>query len=224
VQPRRPRPRLHDVRIPMSGPRALLFAATAVLAVVTVLLVVVPLTRGPAAASGAPATPAAAASAPEPARTTEATQPAADAHSAASQPTQAQLDAARCTGGPGGKWVRVSITLQRAWLCDGTALTLATPVTTGADTPDRRTLPGTWQVQGKETHRWLGGPGYSVQVDFWMPYDGDFGFHDAGWQTMPFGSPGWRTEGSHGCVHLPHAAMAELYDWAPVGTTVTIEA
>ena len=24
-------------------------------------------------------------------------------------------------------------------------------------------------------------------VEYWVPFNGDFGFHDASWQTMPFG-------------------------------------
>jgi lipoprotein-anchoring transpeptidase ErfK/SrfK len=41
---------------------------------------------------------------------------------------------------------------------------------------------------------------------------------------MAYGSPGYTDNGSHGCVHLPAAAMAWLYAWAPVGTTVSIDA
>ena len=36
------------------------------------------------------------------------------------------------------------------------------------------------------------------------------------------GSSLYKSEGSHGCVHFPAAAMTRLYQWAPVGTTVTI--
>jgi lipoprotein-anchoring transpeptidase ErfK/SrfK len=55
-----------------------------------------------------------------------------------------------------------------------------------------------------------------------MPFDGPYGFHDAPWQTFPFGSPDYATQGSHGCVHLPENEAAWVYNWAPVGTTVTI--
>ena len=55
-----------------------------------------------------------------------------------------------------------------------------------------------------------------------MPFNGDFGFHDAPWQTMPYGAAGYTDNGSHGCVHLPAEAMAWLFNWAAVGATVTI--
>jgi lipoprotein-anchoring transpeptidase ErfK/SrfK len=31
------------------------------------------------------------------------------------------------------------------------------------------------------------------------------------------------TRGSHGCVNVPKAAMATLYGWATVGTTLIVE-
>ena len=40
---------------------------------------------------------------------------------------------------------------------------------------------------------------------------------------MPYGSPKYRTKGSHGCVHMPLPAMRFLYTWAEVGTTVRIK-
>ena len=55
-----------------------------------------------------------------------------------------------------------------------------------------------------------------------MPFDGGIGFHDSSWQTFPYGSPLYTTQGSHGCVHVPVAVIATLFDWAPISTPVTI--
>jgi len=60
-------------------------------------------------------------------------------------------------------------------------------------------------------------------VHYWVPFNGSIGFHDATWQTIPFGSPLYQTSGSHGCVHLPTATMAWLYSWLKVGANVTVE-
>jgi lipoprotein-anchoring transpeptidase ErfK/SrfK len=58
-----------------------------------------------------------------------------------------------------------------------------------------------------------------------VPFNGDFGFHDATWQTMAFGSSEYTTKGSHGCVHMPMPAIKWLYKWAKVNVTVvTVEA
>ena len=55
-----------------------------------------------------------------------------------------------------------------------------------------------------------------------MPYDYDYGFHDSSWQHFAYGSERYRTEGSHGCVHVPPRAMPFVYAWAQTGTLVTI--
>jgi lipoprotein-anchoring transpeptidase ErfK/SrfK len=55
-----------------------------------------------------------------------------------------------------------------------------------------------------------------------MPFTGGIGFHDSPWQTFPLGSPLYITQGSHGCIHLPLDTITVLFDWAPVGTLVSI--
>ncbi len=71
--------------------------------------------------------------------------------------------------------------------------------------------------------RWLTPlDGGSYHVAYWVPYDGPYGFHDSSWQKFAYGSPKYRTDGSHGCVHLPMSAMKWFYKWADVGTAVTI--
>jgi lipoprotein-anchoring transpeptidase ErfK/SrfK len=132
-------------------------------------------------------------------------------------------DSTPCLSNATAKLVVVSIGEQRAWMCDHARQVYSTLVTTGAADAGDGTPIGSWQVQARQTDRYLTGPGYRDFVHYWVPFDGDFGFHDASWQTMPFGAPGYRANGSHGCVHLPMPAMAWLYRWAQVGTTVTVE-
>ncbi|WP_277830803.1 L,D-transpeptidase [Speluncibacter jeojiensis] len=131
-------------------------------------------------------------------------------------------DAAACLANQSPQLVLVSISRQRAWMCAGTRTVHATAVTTGDVLSGDGTPTGTWAIEAKQPDRWLSGPGYSDFVHYWMPFHDDFGFHDADWQTMPFGDVGYRSEGSHGCVHLPEAAMSWLYNWAEVGAGVTI--
>ncbi len=120
--------------------------------------------------------------------------------------------------------VLVSISKQRLWACQGAKQVNSTPVTTGATVDSDQTPLGSWRVQARQRDRYLVGPGYRDYVQYWVPFNGDFGFHDASWQTMPFGSSDYSAHGSHGCVHLPTAAMAWLYRWAKVGATVvTVE-
>ena len=129
-----------------------------------------------------------------------------------------------CAGNTAAQLVVVSIGKQHAWMCAASAQVYTTAVTTGASALGLATPVGTWQVQDKQTNRYLVGPGYRDFVSYWVPFDGDFGFHDARWQTMAYGSPDYRSQGSHGCVHLAAAAMAWLFGWARVGATVTVQA
>ena len=132
-------------------------------------------------------------------------------------------DSTQCLGNTAPKLVLVSIREQHAWMCERNEQVNSTAATTGATSHHNGTPSGSWLVQAKQTNRYLTGPGYREFVHFWLPFNGDFGFHDAPWQTMPFGSPDYPTLGSHGCVHLPAPAMAWLYHWAQVGTTVTVQ-
>ena len=130
-----------------------------------------------------------------------------------------------CINIPSGtKEIIVSISQQHLWVCTGTTQVYDTAVTTGAyKVAGDETPTGTWKIYAKQTNRYLSGPGYRYFVQYWIPFFGNYGFHDANWQTFPFGSPLYGTEGSHGCVHLPLTAVKWLFDWSSVGTTVMIE-
>jgi L,D-transpeptidase catalytic domain len=120
--------------------------------------------------------------------------------------------------------VEVSVARQHMWLCARTTVAYQAPVTTGIPTEDYHTPTGRYVIQAKQTHQTLtllSGDRYVVA--YWIPFDAPlFGFHDAAWQTFPYGSARYATDGSHGCVHLPLAAIAWLYRWVRVGTPVLI--
>ena len=119
----------------------------------------------------------------------------------------------------------VSIDKQHLWACDGHRQVLQTPVTTGATAHHDATPLGSWRVQGRQRDRYLVGPGYRDYVHYWVPFNGDFGLHDAPWEKTGYGSQDYPTKGSHGCVHVPRLDMKWLYRWTNVGATVvTIEA
>jgi len=138
-----------------------------------------------------------------------------------------------CEGNPvGGKLLLISISLQHLWACRGTKIVNQGSVTTGTTVitngVDDNTPVGTWRIHAKETDITLTGCDangcWNDPVHYWMPFDGEVGLHDASWQTFPFGASNYHTDGSHGCIQLPTALAAWIYNWAPVGTTVTIGA
>lgn len=134
-----------------------------------------------------------------------------------------------CAGNTTGKLLTVSISKQHLWACDNTKIVYQSAVTTGASAlknVDDATSVGTWHIFGKYMNTTLKGCDangcWNDPVAYWMPFDGSVGFHDASWQTFPFGSAEYATGGSHGCVHLPAETAQWIYGWAAIGTTVTI--
>lgn len=119
----------------------------------------------------------------------------------------------------------VSIRQQHAWACAHHATVLSTAVTTGAvDRSGDATPRGTFAVQGLNRNTVLNTSAAGhYRVKYWIPFHlGVWGFHDASWQRIPFGSRRYVTRGSHGCVHMPVAAIRWLFHWVHYGTPVQV--
>ncbi|HEX6488843.1 MAG TPA: L,D-transpeptidase [Candidatus Dormibacteraeota bacterium] len=127
----------------------------------------------------------------------------------------------------------VSLTQQRLWAynADGT-LFLTTPVTTGM--PGLRTDQGTFKIFAKFSPFEFISP-WPPSSPYWYPdawvtwaeefvNDGTF-LHDAPWEPDWAYGPGSENGpyASHGCVHVPNAAMSQLWTWAKTGDTVTVQ-
>ena len=67
----------------------------------------------------------------------------------------------------------------------------------------------------------LKGDNYRTPVNYWMPFYGNYGIHDAYWRAQ-FGGEVYLTNGSHGCVNTPPAAMAQVYANMESGTPVVL--
>ena len=52
---------------------------------------------------------------------------------------------------------------------------------------------------------------YESHVDYWMPFNGGIGFHDASWRSK-FGGTIYQYSGSHGCINLPVDKAKLLYE------------
>ena len=131
-----------------------------------------------------------------------------------------------CATNSAAQLVKVSVRQQHLWMCAGHRLVRDTAVTTGIPGEDTHTPTGSFTVQARTRNTTLtliSGQTYAVK--YWIPFEGPlFGFHDSSWQDIPYGSPQYRTQGSHGCVHMPLSAIAFLYRWVHVGAKVRIRA
>jgi hypothetical protein len=117
----------------------------------------------------------------------------------------------------------VDLSAQAARACAGGRQLRVTRVTTGATALGEGTPRGSWHVQAKVRNTTLypaGGGAYPVQ--YWVPYDGAYGLHDAPWQHFRYGSPKYHRHGSHGCVHVPGRMMAWVFHWVRVGRTAVV--
>ena len=139
-----------------------------------------------------------------------------------------------CAGNNLSQLIKVSISGQHLWACQGSKAVYDTPVITGMEAHDStRTPTGTYHIYAKQTNLTLTGSdetgSWSDPVSYWMPFlsnqYGTYGFHDATWRTgNPFGKINPNSnQASHGCVELPLSAAQWLYNWAQVGTTITIQ-
>ena len=118
-----------------------------------------------------------------------------------------------------GKFVVIDISDQKLWLYDENNVLLSTDIVTGKlDTP---TNLGIFKVYGKQTCRYLTGEDYSSYVNYWMPFNGGIGMHDATWRKK-FGGDIYLDDGSHGCVNMPLDVTDDIYENVSVGTKVLV--
>ena len=121
------------------------------------------------------------------------------------------------------KNILVDRSAQMLYAYDGTTLFLKSSVSTGLElTPTPR---GTFTIYRKSPSRYMQGPLPGVSDQYYdlpgVPWDLYFtaqggAIHGAYWHNE-FGHP-W----SHGCVNLPLDVARKLYDWADIGTVITV--
>ena len=86
------------------------------------------------------------------------------------------------------------------------------------DTPTRS---GLFKIYAKQVDRYLTGEDYNTYVNYWMPFDGGIGLHDASWRKK-FGGDIYLTDGSHGCVNIPKDITDDIFEKVSVGTKVLV--
>ena len=126
-----------------------------------------------------------------------------------------------------GTYVYVSIPDQHlTYFVDGKPV-LDCPVVTGNLMQGHGTPRGTFPLVYKSRNMTLrgtenNGTKYESFVNYWMAFIGSsYGLHDATWRTN-FGGDIYKGAGSHGCVNMPYASAAKLYDLIDAGTLVMI--
>ena len=96
-----------------------------------------------------------------------------------------------------------------------------TDVVTGNVSQGNATPVGVYAITYKERDATLTGENYSSPVEYWMPFNGNIGIHDASWRTT-FGGELYKTSGSHGCVNTPPANAKKIFEKIEKGMPVIV--
>ena len=127
-----------------------------------------------------------------------------------------------CTAKIGKEAVVIDIDNQRLTLYYNSHIIVETDIVTGTlgiyDTPT-----GMYSIKNKVTDTVLSSKtyGYNQPVNYWMPFNGGIGLHDASWRSK-FGGDVYVKNGSHGCVNIPPKYADDVFDNVNRGTKVIV--
>jgi lipoprotein-anchoring transpeptidase ErfK/SrfK len=116
-----------------------------------------------------------------------------------------------------GKEIVVVLHEQKVYAYENGQLVRSSLVSTGVARYPTRV--GQFHVYAKYISTLMTGPGYYLpNVPYTMYYSGGYALHGTYWHNN-FGHPM-----SHGCVNMLTSEARWLFEWAPVGTLVTVRA
>lgn len=126
----------------------------------------------------------------------------------------------------GSTYVEIDLSGQHVYMIREGVLVWDAPCVTGNVSKNYTTPEGIYGLTYKEQDRILRGKKkadgsyeYESHVDYWMPFNGGIGLHDANWRGS-FGGAIYQTNGSHGCINLPPERAVSLYDMVYKGMPV----
>lgn len=121
----------------------------------------------------------------------------------------------------GDTYVEIDYTNQRMWFYKDAQLMVDTPVVTGSVANHTESPEGIFCLVGKSEDEILKGEDYETPVEYWMPFYGGVGIHDAdSWRGNSYGGTIYQYGGSHGCINTPTANAKKIYEMIEVGTPI----
>lgn len=126
----------------------------------------------------------------------------------------------RGTNDIGGTYVEVNISQQKMWAYVNGQQIVETDVVTGNESAGMSTPSGSvWAIDAKKSPDHF--KSTNVDVDFWLPFNGGCGIHNASWRSE-YGGNIYKTDGSHGCVNTPYDAAQAIYNAMNIGDPVVV--
>lgn len=126
------------------------------------------------------------------------------------EPAYIQKAVSRAGNEIGETYVEINITRQHMWFYKDGRLIAQGPVVTGNPNRGNATVTGAYMLNYKQEGAVLSGPGYEAGVQYWMPFYGNIGIHDAKWRSA-FGGEIYKKNGTHGCVNAPYYLAKTIY-------------
>lgn len=119
----------------------------------------------------------------------------------------------------GDTYVEIDMSAQHLWYYENGELVVESDIVSGTYTDtERRTPEGLYELAYKQRDRILLGapdeqgiPSYESPVDYWMPFNGAIGMHDADNWRSRYGGTIYKYGGSHGCINMPGKKAGILY-------------
>ena len=133
------------------------------------------------------------------------------------EPVYSNKGAQKGSNDIGNSYVEIDLTNQHLYLFKDGNIVLETDFVSGnMSKPGCITPPGVFGLTYKTKNAVLRGADYQTPVNYWMPFNGNVGMHDATWRSS-FGGTIYLTSGSHGCVNLPLDMAAAIYEYVSTG-------
>ena len=128
-------------------------------------------------------------------------------------------------------YVLIDLSAQHVYLYQNGVVTVDGPcvsgkVYTGDGDKNHHTPTGTYYIYSMDRNRYLQGNNadgsrYRSYVNYFMPFNGGIGMHDASWRSS-FGGTNYILNGSHGCINMPYDVVKEIFSRVSVGTKVVV--
>ncbi len=135
------------------------------------------------------------------------------------EPVYSQKAASRGANDYGNTYVEINLTAQHLFFYKDGSLLVESDFVSGNLSKGWGTPAGSFPLTYKQRDAVLKGENYRTPVDYWMPFNGGIGMHDATWRSE-FGGTIYKTGGSHGCINLPHSVAKKIYENISAGIPV----
>ncbi|MBS5949479.1 MAG: peptidoglycan binding domain-containing protein [Clostridium sp.] len=135
------------------------------------------------------------------------------------EPSYSQKALLRGENDIGDTYVEINLTRQYMWFYKNGKIIAQGSVVTGDPRKGNSTEPGTYMLNYKQKEATLRGANYEAKVNYWMPFNGNVGIHDASWRYN-FGGQVYLSNGTHGCVNASLSLAKKIYENIEEGTPV----